>query len=296
MNCENYLMMLDEYVENELDEKSAIRVSAHVADCPVCAEEYEILRREQQVYSQYLLDVEATPALWANVRADIEKAQRERFSPNNFRDWLAKTFGVSAFNPAFAAAPILLLITLGIIVGLIKYKSTDNSSTEEITSQKANVQSSPEKPENYAKNEASSPDKKEGIRKPEDKITIAQVKNRPKKDVSRSNLSKPMSQSANFKIVRSNRKLTTDEVVEKAERQYKGAIAILSDDFERRRAQLSPNLISQFEQSLAEIDRTISETRRAARSQPNDPVAIQYMTTAYAKKIELLRAIAGSIN
>jgi Putative zinc-finger len=296
MNCENYLMMLDEYVENELDEKSAVQVSAHIADCPACAGEYEILRREQQVYSQYLVDVEATPALWSNVQADIEKAQRERFTSGNFRDWFAKTFGISAFNPAFAAAPILLLITLGIIVGLIKYKSTDNSSGEEITSQKADVQSSPEKPDNYARNETSSPDKNDDIKKPEDKITIAQVKNRLKKDVSRSNLSKPINQSTNFKTVSSNRKLTTDEVVEKAEQQYKGAIAILSDDIKRRRAQLSPNLISQFEQSLADIDRTISETRRAVRSQPNDPVAIQYMTTAYAKKIELLRTIAGSIN
>jgi hypothetical protein len=294
MNCENYLMMLDEYIENELDEKSAIQVSAHIADCPACAGEYEILRREQQVYSQYLLKVEATPALWANVQADIEKAQRERFSLRNFRDWFAKTFGMPAFNPAFAAAPLLLLVTLGIIVGLIKNKSTDNSSGEETTFQKADVQSPPEKPGSYAKNETSNPDKKDDIRKPEVKITIAQVKNRPKKDVSRSNLSKPMNQSANFKTVNSDRKLTTDEVVKKAERQYKGAIAILSDDIKRRRAQLSPNLISQFEQSLAEIDRTISETRRAVRSQPNDPVAIQYMTTAYAKKIELLRTIAGN--
>lgn len=296
MNCENYLMMLDEYAENELDEKSTIQVSAHIADCPACAGEYEILRREQQVYSQYLVDVEATPALWSNVQADIEKAQRERFSPNNFRDWLAKTFGISAFNPAFAATPILLLITLGIIVGLIKYKSTDNSFSGEITSQKTDVQSSPEKPDSYATNETSSPDKNDDIKTPKDKITLAQVKNRLKKDVTRSNLSKPINQSANFKTVSSNRKLTTDEVVEKAERQYKGAIAILSDDIKRRRAQISPNLISQFEQSLADIDRTISETRRAVRSQPNDPVAIQYMTTAYAKKIELLRTIAGSIN
>lgn len=296
MNCEYFLMMLDEYVENELDEKSAIQVSAHVADCPACAGEYEILRREQHVYSQYLVDVEATPALWANVQADIEKAQRERFSPNNFRDWFAKIFGIPAFNPAFAAAPILLLVTLGIIVGLIKYKPTDNSSTEEITSQKADVQSSPKKSENYATNKAPSPDKNGDIKTPKDKSTIAQVKSRLKKDQSRSNLSKPMNESANFKSVSSNRKLTTDEVVEKAERQYKGAIAILSGDIERRRAQMSPNLISQFEQSLADIDRTISETRRAVRSQPHDPVAIQYMTTAYSKKIELLRTIAGSIN
>ncbi|MGI8640482.1 MAG: anti-sigma factor family protein [Pyrinomonadaceae bacterium] len=294
MNCENYLTMLDEYVENELDEKSAGQVSAHIADCPVCADEYEILRREQQTYSQYLLDIEATPTLWTNVQTDVEKVQRERLSLNNLGDWLAKTFGISALNPAFAAVPLVLLITLGIIVGVIKYKSTENTFNEKTISQKTDIQSSPEKTDGDAKNEISSNDKKSDIGKPENKITIAQAENRVKRNIPRSNLSKPTNQFVNSKPVNPNRKLTTDEVVEKAERQYKGAIAILSSDIKRRRAQLSPNFFSQFEQPLADIDRTIDGTRRAVRAQPNDPVAIQYMTTAYAKKIELLRTIAGN--
>ncbi|MDQ3063599.1 MAG: zf-HC2 domain-containing protein [Acidobacteriota bacterium] len=293
MNCEDFLMMLDGYVENELDGKSAVQVSMHITDCPACAGEYEVLRREQQVYSQYLLDVEATPALWANVQADIEKIQRERFSSSNFRDWFAKTFGVSAFNPAFAAAPVVLLITLGIIVGLIKYKSAENSFGKETVSQKTNVQSLPEKTDD-AKNEVSINDKKDDVSKSKDKTTIAQAVNRVKRNISRSNLSKPTNQFVSSKPVNPNRKLTTDEIVEKAERQYKGAIAILASDIKRRRAQTSPNFISQFEQPLADIDRTINETRRAVRAQPNDAAAVQYMTTAYAKKIELLRAIAGN--
>jgi hypothetical protein len=293
MNCEDFLMMLDEYVENELDGESAFQVSAHIANCQICANEYQILRREQQVYSQYLLDVEATPALWANVRADIEKVQHERFSSSNFRDWLAKTFGASAFNPAFTAA-LVLLITLGIIVGVVKYKSTENSFSKETVFQKTDVQSLPEKADDIAKNEVSINEKKDYVNKSEDKTTIAKVTNRIKKNVSRSNLSKPTNQFINSKPVNPTRKLTTDEVVEKAERQYKGAIAILSGDIKRRRAEMPPNFISRFEQPLADIDRTINETKRAVRAQPNDAMAIQYMTTAYAKKIELLRTIAGN--
>jgi D-ribose pyranose/furanose isomerase RbsD len=106
-------------------------------------------------------------------------------------------------------------------------------------------------------------------------------------------LSKPKNQFVNSKFVGSNQP-TTEEVIEKAERQYEAAIAVLSSDIKRRRMQLSPNLISQLEQSLPEIDRTIHETRRAVREQPNDAVAVQYMTSAYSKKIELLRAVAGN--
>jgi len=294
MNCEDYLLMFDDYVENELDEKSAAQVLAHIADCPTCAGEYEILRRENQVYSQYFLGVAATPALWANVQADIEKVQRERFPSSNFRDRLAKTFGASTFNPAFAAASVVLLIMFGIIVGLIKYKSTENSFSKETVSQKNDVQSLPEKADDAAKNEVSTNEKKDYVSKSEDKITIVKVTNRIKKNISRSDLSKPRNQFVNSKPINPNRRLTNDEIVQKAERQYKGAIAVLSSDIKRRRARMPLNFISQFEQPLADIDRTINETRRAVRAQPNDAVAVQHMTTAYAKKIEMLRTMIGN--
>jgi hypothetical protein len=286
--------MLDEYVERELDEKSAVQVSTHLTGCAGCAGEYEMLRRELQTYSQYLPHIEATPMLWANVQAEVEKAQRERFSLSNFPEWIAKTFGKSTFNPAFAATSLVLLITFGIIVGLIKYNLSENTFNEKTVSQKTDVQSSSAKTDTDTKNEISSNDKKRNISKTEDKITIARVVNRVKRNISRSVLSKPKNQFVNVKLTNPNPKPTNEEVVEKAERQYLSAIAVLSRDLERQRARLSPNLISQLEQSLADIDRTINETRRAVSTQPNDAVAVQYMTTAYAKKVELLRAITGN--
>jgi hypothetical protein len=295
MNCEECLLILDEYADSELDEKSSGQVSAHIKDCPVCANEYEMLQRERQIYSQYPLDIKATPTLWANIQANIEEVQREKISLSNLGYRLAKFFGVSTFNPAFTAAPlVLLLITFGIIIGLIKYKSAENTFSEETALHKTQVQSAPEKIGNNPKNEMQSPIDKNDIIKPKNKILIARAENQIKRNIAGANLPKHRKQFINSKSINPNRKMTTDEAVEKAERQYKGAIAILSDDVKRRRAQLSPNVISQFEQSLAEIDRTIDETKRAVRAQPDDPVAIQYMTTAYAKKIELLRTIAGN--
>ena len=37
------------------------------------------------------------------------------------------------------------------------------------------------------------------------------------------------------------------------------------------------------------LDRTIADTRKAVRQHPDDPVAVQYMLTAYAKKVDVLR-------
>jgi hypothetical protein len=66
----------------------------------------------------------------------------------------------------------------------------------------------------------------------------------------------------------------------------------LTRDIKRRGAKSSSDTLLQAQPALTDLDRTIENTRRAAREQPQNPVAIQYMTTAYAKKIEMLRTMA----
>jgi len=78
--------------------------------------------------------------------------------------------------------------------------------------------------------------------------------------------------------------------VREAEQKYLAAIAILTKDVNKR--QLDPMVKARFDSALAAIDRTIEETRQAARKNPNDPAALQYMLAAYAKKVDVLRDIA----
>ncbi|HZB45037.1 MAG TPA: zf-HC2 domain-containing protein [Pyrinomonadaceae bacterium] len=80
-----------------------------------------------------------------------------------------------------------------------------------------------------------------------------------------------------------------DRLVREAEQKYLAAIRLLSRDVSSRRARLDEETRGRFEQTLAAVDRTIADTRRAAREHPRDPVAVQYMLTAYAKKVEVLR-------
>lgn len=287
--------MLDDYLENELDRKSSAQVSAHLAACQSCADYYRELKREQEMYSQYLLGVEATPALWANVLAGVEEIERKRSSSGSLRERLIKIFGVPSFNPALAAASLALFFVFAAVVGLIKYKSAKNEFNEEIISQNNNqIQSSPEETFIHPQSEELKPDEKEQTSGQEAKIFIVKAENKVKKNTPSSKFSTPVKQPSGVRSANSSRNLTIEDVVEKTERQYKGAIALLSDDIKRRRAQLSFDLTPQIEQALADIDKTINETRQAVQAKPNDPVAIQYMTTAYAKKVELLRTIAGN--
>ena len=79
-----------------------------------------------------------------------------------------------------------------------------------------------------------------------------------------------------------------DRLVREAEQKYVAAIRLLTHDVSRRRSRLTPDERARFEQTLAAVDHAIADTRRAARERPRDPVAVQYMLTAYAKKVEVL--------
>lgn len=68
---------------------------------------------------------------------------------------------------------------------------------------------------------------------------------------------------------------------------------MLSRDVNRRRSRLDAETVARFEQTLAAVNRTIADTRRAARKHPGDPVATQYMLTAYARKVDVLREMVG---
>ena len=88
-------------------------------------------------------------------------------------------------------------------------------------------------------------------------------------------------------------KPTAQELVREAEQKYLAAITILSRDLKNRGSALDPHLRAQFESALVAIDRTIAETRQAVHQRPSDPQVVQYMLTAYAKKVEVLQEMAS---
>jgi hypothetical protein len=87
--------------------------------------------------------------------------------------------------------------------------------------------------------------------------------------------------------------LTPAQLVRDAEYKYLTAIAMLSRDVNRRRPQLDPMMLARFDASLAEIDRTIRETRQVVRGNPEDPIALQYLLAAYSKKVDVLREMTN---
>lgn len=142
MRCEECSMLLDDYVEHELNAKDSTQVAAHLAACATCARNYQELMREQNDYAQYLLGVEATPALWNNLQARIEDEKSVRALPllPRLRNRAASVFSVPQLRPAHVAA--VLLVAIIAFIGLIKYKTPLETPKHDVVSSQSNGSSS----------------------------------------------------------------------------------------------------------------------------------------------------------
>jgi hypothetical protein len=112
------LPRIEEYVDGEIDGRTAERVAAHLQTCGSCAAEFAELRREEEIYAGYRRDLEVTPAHWNIVRARIERESDAAFEQARprLRSRVGDWFGQRRFRTGWAAA--LLLIALGVAAGI----------------------------------------------------------------------------------------------------------------------------------------------------------------------------------
>ena len=292
MNCEVCLGMMDDLIEGELDDSLAQQASAHIAVCGPCSQLYANLRYEQELYGKYLLDVEPTPALWTNLQLEMEKEKSIRASQPQHRlqRWLAIALGGLNVTPQMATATALALLTIGLAIGIMVWRTTIDTSKHQAQNPGVSVQPSPEVNRVGTHRESDDRDRRSSTN--DNARTI-----RPSSTGSgnrRHGIQVSAAASANRHMIeRSPAVPSVDQVARRAEQQYLSAIKILSLDIKRRQASISPALLSQLKTVLPELDRTIAATRKVAREQPRDPVALQYMASAYEKKVELLREVTS---
>lgn len=78
------------------------------------------------------------------------------------------------------------------------------------------------------------------------------------------------------------------------ERSYLQTIARLDSTIKANQKTMRPSLQVEYERNLAVVDRAIAATRSAAKSNPNDPDAADFMFAAYQSKVDLLNTIADA--
>ena len=77
------------------------------------------------------------------------------------------------------------------------------------------------------------------------------------------------------------------------ESQYQYAIAKLNEAI-KIQPPMRPSMQVEYEYNMAVINSAIATTRDAARRKPNDPLAAQFMLTAYQSKVDLLNEVANA--
>jgi hypothetical protein len=263
------------------------------------------LQREHELLMRYERDVEVTPQLWRGVAARIaaERAQASERTRDaepftrRVRGWLAGAFVVPRFSPALTAA--LVLVAVALTAGAMKLMEKDGTQTVAVKPMVA-VNPSPASPSvaqasNANKSVAqSTPEPSVATPNQEQRQTVAQVEKpvSPRRAAPKNEANSNRSLPAQFQQAAAKGEPTAEELVREAEAKYLKAIEILSRDVNRRRATLDAQTLARFDETLNAIDRTIAETRRAALTRGNDPVAVQYMLTAYEKKVDVLRELA----
>src|SRR6266480_2194030 len=103
MKCEDFQILIEEYVDSAIDQQATSLVTSHMDGCDACANFYRELSREQEIYALYERDVEVTPSLWASIESRI-KQERIATRPgllSRLREQLAGMFAAPQLSPAF---------------------------------------------------------------------------------------------------------------------------------------------------------------------------------------------------
>lgn len=300
MRCEEFQPLVEDYFDGELDERTNELVEQHLSDCASCASVYQKIEGEQELYLRYECDAQPAPDFWDNVmaRATEESAARSSRPLNILRGWFGSALGnftAPRFSPSLTA--LIVVIAIGITIGVMRYVNSLEKTTQTVSlSQNEGVRASSPLPDENIK--PVSPPKgdepveqgsnREGSEPPQLVKNNVGKKGRLVLAASKGNAGR-----INLKPTASEREPTSDELVREAEQKYVEAIAMLSRDVNRRRTRLDAETTARFERTLAAVNRTIADTRRAVRQHPGDPLAAKYMLTAYARKVDVLREMVS---
>lgn len=284
MKCDDWQLLVEEYFDGELDPDMALKVRNHLDDCSSCSSLLRSLSVERAVYAGYQSDVEVAPKMWATVSRRIEASSSSAPPTNGFVSWLRNAVALPAFSARVTVALVLVAVVLTVVI--MRYMSSPRgvdpqSAVSGVSQQPSGAsQSSPATRDEVAVTSAqpsppaASPAKEVGL----------------KRDGSSTSGRYSKSSSANRETVSKTK--DPSRLVREAEQKYLAAIAMLSRNVDRKRSRLDPATIAELDQALSSIDRTIAATRNAVRRHPDDPLAAQYMLTAYAKKVDVLRGLA----
>ncbi len=276
--------VLQSYLDGELRQQSMEQVTSHLASCMTCSDLARELEQENSVLAAALAPEfeAAVPSehLRQRIEAAIAATQIEPVGGDaratSVRNWLSSISDLFTFRPqrAFAYASLLLIVGFGLIMAMMRWQTTPTTPSNPEVAVNTPLTNPPAPSTSPTNNPVNSP---------EINNTLASV---PKPRQARNN---PRSQTA----ARGAEVASANHVkLLPGERSYLQTIAQLDSTIKAEKSTMKPGVQAEYQRNLAFVDRTLAVARTAAKSNPNDPDAAEFMFSAYQSKVDLLNTVA----
>ena len=265
---------LQAWFDGELGPEPAAAVASHMASCFVCAQAARAVEDENLLLSEALEPEFAQSIPTESLRNRLEAAIAGRqiagpvpSAPSAKHGWWKSLSDLFFPSPqrAFGYAGLAAIIVLSTVLGVIYLQRGKVSPVAQTEIPKPRTTPEPSPVALNTGPDTNQPPKPNGpVQKP----------NKPVRRQSPS------------------RDATTASVLP-GERRYIRTIASLNATLKSDRP-MRPSLQVEYEHNVALLDQAIEMTRDAARKNPKDPQAAQFMLAAYQSKVDLLNQVADA--
>jgi hypothetical protein len=268
--------MLQSYFDGELSSPLMESATSHLATCGACSAAARELEEENVLLSEAfgLEFEESVPTERLRRRIDAAVAGLQIVRPvvhqHGVSSFLSSLVSLFSFSPqrVLGYAALMVVLAFGVIFGLVKLRTSVPVKTTQleahngpVTTPSSTPSAIPETPKNT-----------------EQVVAVVPPTSRPK--VQRRVVSSPAT-VAPVKLF-------------PGERAYLQTIAKLDSTIKEGNTNMRPALQVEYERNLAVVDRAIAATRNAAKKNPSDPDAADFMFAAYQSKVDLLNTIADA--
>ena len=279
---------LQSHFDGELSLDMMESVTSHLASCVTCA----AAARELEEESAFVMSALATEF---ETSVPTERL-RERIDAVVLGERLAvaeatqKTSGIAAFfsgllnfgtQRTLGYASLAVVMAFAAIFGVVKLTSTPDTTAVNNTQPQQAVA-------------VVNPPAETGSTAPSPVSTQPIEISAPQKATSANETKVKYQRAKHTQSAAAQKPAPTPVKLLPGERSYLQTIAKLDSTIKSNQKGMRPSLEVEYQRNLAVVDRAIAATRSAAKSNPNDPDAADFMFAAYQSKVDLLNTIADA--
>ncbi|CAN5446151.1 hypothetical protein BH20ACI3_BH20ACI3_21000 [soil metagenome] len=288
--------ILQSYFDGELSNEHMERVKSHLLSCLKCAAAARVLEREVNLLSSALApELDATvPTERLRHRIDVAVAGLQLGNQNTVREpvvlagrgWLQSLRTLFAFTPQRRLGYSALAGVLGFaaIIGAIQLRQSPSPIIDSKNDFAVVSLQAPITERSNIGSEVASNIMPASVAKPR---IVGNAPVVASERVQRTRSVRPHTTGSNQAVAQV--KLLPGE------RSYLKTIAALDSTIKANSNRpMRPALQAEYERNLVVVDRALAATRNAAKKNPNDPDAAEFMFNAYQSKVDLLNTVADA--